>query len=210
MGNRCLSGGKLKAYRKEDCLGYLSPKTQISIQSYGGKTRGEQFARDRGTGVTPWGSGPPVSLWRAAHLIAQAPASAGPPAPEKSARPGQRLFHSRQAVPDQAGTRGGPRGAAGRRGEHCLATGPRRGLAETALVAPQAWVQDRRKTSGRAPSLPSLARVPGGLCRIRAALASPSVPWESAFSWRPRPPSLLPHRLLPPCPHPSPTRRPIT
>lgn len=158
----------------------------------------------------PWGSGPPVSLWRAAHLRAQAPASAGPRSPEKSARPGQRLFHSGQAVPDQAGTRRGPQGAAGRRGEHCLATGPRRGLAKRALVALQAWVQDRRKTSGRAPSRPSLAWVPGGLCRIRAALASPSVPWESAFCRRPRPPSLLPHRLLPPCPHPSPTRRPIT
>lgn len=108
---------------------------------------------------------------------------------------------------------GDPRGSAGRCGTAWGALpGNRacRGLAETALVALQAWVQDRRKTSGRAPSRPSLARVPGGLCRIRAALASPSVPWESAFCRRPRPPSLLPHRLLPPCPLPSPTRRPIT
>lgn len=81
------------------------------------------------------------------------------------------LSGQRPRGPGGAG-RWGPRGGSG---EHLapLPTGPRHSLGERAVVAPQAWARDGRKTSRRGPFRPGLAPAPGWLCRIRAALASP-------------------------------------
>lgn len=92
----------------------------------------------------------------------------------------------------------GVRGAGAGNSTSPLPTGPRRGLGERALDAPQAWALDGRTTSKQGPFCPRLAPAPEGLCRIRGG---PGVTFwltrESGSRRRAGPQSFLPYRFLP-------------
>lgn len=155
--------------------------------------------------------GSPGSSPRAPHLPIPAPDSAGP-GPEQSVRATKELSKAPRAGPHirrrLAGAgRGGPRGGSGEQYLPPLDwASPRPG--ERALVVPQAWALDKRKTSRRGPYRRVSPRPPGGSAGSRRSwrhlLVDAGVRVQSA-SWAAVPPASPspPGPVTPPLPRAS-------